>query len=96
MWCGATASHRGRLIFAGGTGLYLRAALGDLDVPGQFPNVRRKLDADPDTAGLHRRLRQLDPVAAGRMEPDQPPAGGAGPRGDDRQRPAVLLLRSRD
>jgi tRNA dimethylallyltransferase len=59
----------GSLILAGGTGLYLRAALGDLDVPGQFPNVRRKLDADPDTAGLYRRLHQLDPVAAGRMEP---------------------------
>jgi tRNA dimethylallyltransferase len=58
-----------RLVLAGGTGLYLRAALGDLDVPGQFPNVRRKLEADPDTAGLHRRLQQLDPVAAGRMEP---------------------------
>jgi tRNA dimethylallyltransferase len=57
-----------RLLLVGGTGLYLRAALGDLDVPGQFPNVRRKLDADTDTAGLYRRLRQLDPVAAGRME----------------------------
>src|SRR5690606_34354499 len=57
------------LVMAGGTGLYLRAALGDLDVPGQYPNVRRKLDADPDTAALHRRLRQLDEVAAGRMEP---------------------------
>jgi tRNA dimethylallyltransferase len=58
----------GALVLVGGTGLYLRAALGDLDVPGQFPNVRRKLDSDPDTAGLYRRLRQLDPVAAGRME----------------------------
>jgi tRNA dimethylallyltransferase len=58
-----------RLLLVGGTGLYLRAALGDLDVPGQFPNVRRKLESDPDTGGLHRRLRQLDPVAAGRMEP---------------------------
>jgi tRNA dimethylallyltransferase len=61
--------QRRSLIFAGGTGLYLRAALGDLDVPGQFPNVRRKLEADTDTAALHRRLHQLDPVAAGRMEP---------------------------
>jgi tRNA dimethylallyltransferase len=59
-----------RLILAGGTGLYLRAALGDLDVPGQFPAVRRKLEADPDTLGLHRRLARLDPVAAGRMEPN--------------------------
>jgi tRNA dimethylallyltransferase len=59
----------GPLVLVGGTGLYLRAALGDLDVPGQFPNVRRKLESEPDTAGLYRRLRQLDPTAAGRMEP---------------------------
>lgn len=58
-----------RLVLVGGTGLYLRAALGDLDVPGQYPGVRRRLEADPDTAALHRRLRELDPVAAGRMEP---------------------------
>jgi tRNA dimethylallyltransferase len=63
-------ANRGQqLILAGGTGLYLRAALGDLDVPGQFPNVRRKLDSIPDTGALHRRLEQLDPVAASRMEP---------------------------
>jgi tRNA dimethylallyltransferase len=62
-------SPGGLRILVGGTGLYLRAALGDLDVPGQFPNVRRKLEADPDTAALFRRLSQLDPVAAGRMEP---------------------------
>jgi len=58
-----------RALLVGGTGLYLRAVVDRLDVPGQFPEVRADLDADPDTEGLHRRLAELDPVAAGRMEP---------------------------
>ena len=59
--------HRGLLV--GGTGLYLRAVVDDLAVPGRYPEVRAELDADADTAALHRRLTELDPVAAGRMEP---------------------------
>ena len=58
-----------RALLVGGTGLYLRAVVDDLAVPGRYPAVRVELDADPDTAGLHRRLAALDPVAAGRMEP---------------------------
>lgn len=58
-----------RALLVGGTGLYLRAVVDDLAVPGRYPAVRAELDADPDTAGLHRRLATLDPVAAGRMEP---------------------------
>ena len=41
----------------------------DLEIPGQFPEVRAELEAEPDTAALHARLAELDPVAAGRMEP---------------------------
>jgi tRNA dimethylallyltransferase len=40
-----------------------------LDLPGEWPDVRRELEEAADTAELHRRLRDLDPVAAGRMEP---------------------------
>lgn len=58
-----------RALLVGGTGLYLRAVVDDLAVPGRYPDVRGELEADPDTAGLHRRLAALDPVAAGRMEP---------------------------
>jgi tRNA dimethylallyltransferase len=58
-----------RAVLVGGTGLYLRAAVEDLDVPGRYEDVRRGLDDEPDTAALHRRLAALDPVAAGRMEP---------------------------
>jgi tRNA dimethylallyltransferase len=58
-----------RALLVGGTGLYLRAVVDDLAVPGQFPAVRAELEAEADTAALHRRLVALDPVAAGRMEP---------------------------
>ena len=58
-----------RAVLVGGTGLYLRAVVDGLEIPGQFPHVRAELDAEPDTAALHRRLAGLDPVAAGRMEP---------------------------
>lgn len=61
---------RGRTpVLVGGTGLYLRAVVDDLDIPGRFPEVRADLDSEPDTGALHRRLAELDPVAAGRMDP---------------------------
>ncbi|HKY14836.1 MAG TPA: tRNA (adenosine(37)-N6)-dimethylallyltransferase MiaA [Microthrixaceae bacterium] len=56
-------------LLVGGTGLYHRALIDDLDIPGQWPDVRAEVDADPDTAALHRRLAELDPIAASRMEP---------------------------
>ena len=56
-------------MLVGGTGLYLRAVIDDLTLPGRFPEVRAELEAEPDTVALHRRLAELDPVAAARMEP---------------------------
>ena len=56
-----------RALLVGGTGLYLRAVVDDLAVPGQYPEVRADLEAEPDTERLHARLHQLDPVAAARM-----------------------------
>jgi tRNA dimethylallyltransferase len=64
----AIAARGGRALLVGGTGLYLTAAIDDLDVPGQYPDVREQLDALP-TAELHRRLAETDPLAASRMEP---------------------------
>jgi tRNA dimethylallyltransferase len=59
-----------RALLVGGTGLYLRAAVDDLVIPGEYPEVRASLEAEAaDTAALHDRLTGLDPVAAGRMEP---------------------------
>ncbi len=65
----AIAARGHRALLVGGTGLYLRAVVDDLSIPGRFPQVRAELDADPDTAGLHSRLATLDPVAAARMQP---------------------------
>jgi tRNA dimethylallyltransferase len=58
-----------RPLLVGGTGLYLRAVIDELAVPGRFPEVRAELEAEPDSPTLHRRLSELDPVAAGRMQP---------------------------
>ena len=61
---------RGRVaLLVGGTGLYLRAVVDQLDIPPQYESLRGTLEADADTSGLYRRLSELDPVAASRMEP---------------------------
>ncbi len=66
----ADVHSRGRLpVLVGGTGLYLRAVVDELRVPGRYPEVLAELEAEPDTEALHRRLVDLDPVAASRMEP---------------------------
>jgi tRNA dimethylallyltransferase len=45
----------------------------ELRLPGEWPDVRAELEAEAmtpaGTAGLHRRLAELDPTAAARMEP---------------------------
>jgi tRNA dimethylallyltransferase len=56
-------------LLVGGTGLYVQAVVDDLELPGQFPEMRAALEDDPDTEGMHRRLAELDPVGAARMEP---------------------------
>jgi tRNA dimethylallyltransferase len=59
---------RGKVpVLAGGSGLYVRAALGDLDFPGTDDAVRQRLEAELAVAGpgpLHDRLTAADPVAA--------------------------------
>jgi tRNA dimethylallyltransferase len=68
----AARGHHALLV--GGTGLYLRAVVDDLQFPGRSPEVKAALeaevsDADDSVPALHARLAVLDPVAAGRMEP---------------------------
>lgn len=58
-----------RPMLVGGTGLYLRAVIDNLTLPGQFPEVRAQLESDPDTAALYAQLAARDPLAASRMEP---------------------------
>jgi len=62
-------SRGGIPVMVGGTGLYVRSIVDNLEIPGQFPDARAELEAEPDTPALHQRLVELDPVAANRMEP---------------------------
>ncbi len=78
---GVTArGHRALLV--GGTGLYLRSVVDDLEFPGRFPVAADRLRAELEAAGapgspgetaalarLHARLADRDPVAAGRIGP---------------------------
>lgn len=67
----ADIESRGRrALLVGGTALYLRAIVDDLRLPGRFPEVRAELEAVEDTEAMHRRLVELDPTAAARMEPN--------------------------
>ena len=59
-------------VLVGGSGLYLRAVLDDLEFPGTDPALRAELEAELERDGalaLHTRLASLDPAAATRMEP---------------------------
>jgi tRNA dimethylallyltransferase len=63
------ARRHGRALLVGGTGLYLRALVDELELPGRWPDVRAGLEEEADTVALHARLAAADPVAAGRMAP---------------------------
>ena len=59
-------------VVVGGSGLYVRALLDDLDFPGTEPAIRARLEAElaeVGAASLHARLTGLDPVAGGAILP---------------------------
>src|SRR5690348_3865359 len=64
---------RGRVpVLAGGSGLYVRAALDDLDFPGTDEAIRASLEqelARLGPAALHASLARLDPAAAAAILP---------------------------
>jgi tRNA dimethylallyltransferase len=59
-----------RPLLVGGTGLYLRSVVDDLELPGRWPEVAAALEEEADRPGgvarLHARLAGLDPLAASR------------------------------
>jgi tRNA dimethylallyltransferase len=65
--------RRGRPpLLVGGSGLYYRAVVDDLEFPGTEPAVRRELEREAVAVGaerLHTRLAEFDPAAAERIEP---------------------------
>jgi len=56
-------------LLVAGTGLYLTAVIDNLEFPGEWPDVRAELEENHNTTLLFARLKQLDPVAAERIEP---------------------------
>lgn len=64
---------RGKVpVLVGGSGLYVRAALGDLDFPGTDEVIRERLEAElaaNGTTPLYQRLTEADPVAAAAILP---------------------------
>jgi tRNA dimethylallyltransferase len=65
--------RRGRwALLVGASGLYYRAVVDDLEFPGTEPGTRSILEAEAQALGpevLYRRLAELDPAAAGRIDP---------------------------
>ncbi|MGH3881218.1 MAG: tRNA (adenosine(37)-N6)-dimethylallyltransferase MiaA [Actinophytocola sp.] len=54
-------------VLVGGSGLYVRAVLDDLDFPGTDPEIRTRLEGELARVGaptLHARLAERDPLAA--------------------------------
>ncbi|BAJ31148.1 putative tRNA delta(2)-isopentenylpyrophosphate transferase [Kitasatospora setae KM-6054] len=54
-------------VLVGGSGLYVRAAVDEMEFPGTDPAVRARLEEELERVGpgtLHRRLAGLDPAAA--------------------------------
>jgi len=70
----ADVLRRGRLpLLVGGTGLYIRAVMEGLKIPAAPPDeaLRAELFAEAERLGaeaLHERLRQVDPLAAERID----------------------------
>jgi len=59
-------------VLVGGSGLYVRAAIDNLQFPGTDPELRSTLEAELSRVGpaaLHSRLATLDPVAAAAILP---------------------------
>jgi len=59
-------------LLVGGSGLYVRAVVDELDFPGTDAAVRARLEdelAGVGTAGMHERLAALDPAAAATILP---------------------------
>jgi tRNA dimethylallyltransferase len=69
----ADIEERGKVpVLVGGSGLYIRAALGDLEFPGTDEAIRDRLEAELAAGGpapLYDRLKAEDPVAAAAILP---------------------------
>jgi len=69
----AAIEARGKVpVLVGGSGLYIRAALGDLEFPGTDEEIRQRLERELAAGGpapLYTRLKDADPAAAAAILP---------------------------
>lgn len=59
-------------IVVGGTGLYIKSVIDEMNFPETDPEIRKKLEEEAEALGvaeLYARLRVLDPEAAAAIEP---------------------------
>ena len=66
------AARERRALLVGGSGLYLRAAVDELDCPATDAAVRASLEHEAALVGapaMHERVREADPAAAAKIEP---------------------------
>ena len=66
------AARGRRALLVGGTGLYHRVVIDGLEIPGEWPEIRNRLETEAAEVGadaLHTRLLVIDPDAAAKMEP---------------------------
>jgi tRNA dimethylallyltransferase len=65
-------SRNKAVIIVGGTGLYIKSIIDEMNFPETDPELRKKLEDEAEllgTAELYSRLRLLDPEAAAAIEP---------------------------
>jgi tRNA dimethylallyltransferase len=65
----ADITDRGKnALVVAGTGLYLTSLIDELSFPGEWPEIRRELQQEPEVSRLYRQLKELDPEAASKIE----------------------------
>jgi tRNA dimethylallyltransferase len=62
-----TGRGKNALVVAG-TGLYLTSLIDELSFPGEWPEIRRELQQEPEVSRLYRQLKELDSEAASKIE----------------------------
>ena len=63
------AGRGNRAVLVGGTGLHVRAIVDRLEVPPRFLSIKDEIELISETSFLYRKLKDLDPSAAMKIEP---------------------------
>jgi len=63
------AGRGNRAVLVGGTGLHVRAVVDRLEVPPRFLSIKDEIELISETSFLYRKLKDLDPSAASKIEP---------------------------